>query len=104
MPLGFPSGIMVKSPPAVQETWVQSLDWKDPLEKEMATRSSILAWKIPWTKKPGWATVHGVTKKSDPTERLKCSTVSIVSSLNSSQRILIRHKLGLDSPLLQMVQ
>ena len=39
--------------PAVQETWVQSLDQEDPLEKEMATHSSVLAWKIPWTEKPG---------------------------------------------------
>ena len=37
----------------MQDTWVQSLDWKDPLEKEMATYSSILAWKIPWTEEPG---------------------------------------------------
>ena len=37
----------VKNPPAMQETWVQSLDWEDPLEKGMATRSSILAWRIP---------------------------------------------------------
>ena len=44
---------IVKSLPAVQETKVQSLDWEDPLEKEMATRSSILAWRIPWTEKPG---------------------------------------------------
>ena len=44
---------MVKNLPAVQETWVQSLGWEDPLEKEMATRSSILAWRIPWTKKLG---------------------------------------------------
>ena len=36
-----------------QETWVRSLDWEDPLEEEMATHSSILAWKIPWTEKPG---------------------------------------------------
>ena len=36
-----------------QETWVQSLDWKDPLEEEMATHSSILAWRIPWAEKPG---------------------------------------------------
>ena len=36
-----------------QETWFRSLGWKDPLEKEMATHSSILAWKIPWTKEPG---------------------------------------------------
>ena len=47
---------MVKNPPAVQETqemWVQSLGPEDPLEKEMATHSSILAWKIPWTEEPG---------------------------------------------------
>ena len=44
---------MVKNLPAVQETQVQSLNWEDPLEKEMATPSSILAWKIPWTEEPG---------------------------------------------------
>ena len=43
----------VKRLPAVQETQVQSLGWEDPLEKEMATHSSTLAWKIPWTEKPG---------------------------------------------------
>ena len=43
----------VKNLPAVQETWVRSLGWEDPLEKEMATDSSILAWKIPWTEEPG---------------------------------------------------
>ena len=44
---------MVKSLPAIQETRVQSLDQEDPLEKEMATHSSILAWKIPWMEDPG---------------------------------------------------
>ena len=43
----------VKNLPAVQETWVRSLGQEDPLEKEMATHSSILAWKISWTEKPG---------------------------------------------------
>ena len=43
----------VKNPPAVQETWVQSLGWEDPLEKEMTTHSSILTWKIPWTEESG---------------------------------------------------
>ena len=42
----------VKRLPTMQETWVQSLGWEDPLEKEMATHSSILAWKIPWTEEP----------------------------------------------------
>ena len=44
---------LVKNLPAIQETWVRSLGWEDPLEKEMATHSSILAWKIPWTKELG---------------------------------------------------
>ena len=43
----------IKSLPAVQETWVQSLGWEDPLEKEMATHSSILGWRTPWTEEPG---------------------------------------------------
>ena len=44
---------MVKNLPAMQETWVQFLGGEDPLENEMATHSSILAWRIPWTEEPG---------------------------------------------------
>ena len=44
---------MVRSQPAVQDNQIQSLGWEDPLEKEMATHSIILAWKIPWTEQPG---------------------------------------------------
>ena len=44
---------IVKNLPAMQETWVQSLGWEDPLEKGATTHSSILAWRIPWTEKPG---------------------------------------------------
>ena len=44
---------LVKNLPAMQETWVPFLGQEDPLEKEMATHSSILAWKIPWTEEPG---------------------------------------------------
>ena len=44
---------MVKNLPAMQETQVQSLGWEDPLEKGVATPSSILAWRIPWTEEPG---------------------------------------------------
>ena len=43
----------VKNLPAIQETWVRFLGWEDPLEKEMATHSSIVAWKIPWTEESG---------------------------------------------------
>jgi len=49
---------MVKNLSAMQETWFRSLGWEDPLEKGMATHSSVLAWKIPWTEEPGrlWST------------------------------------------------
>ena len=66
---------MVKCLLAMRKTWVQSLDWKDPLEKEMATHSSTLAWKIPWMEEPGrlqsmglqrirhdWETSHWLSK------------------------------------------
>ena len=50
---GFPRGSLIKNLPAVQDTRVQSLGWKDPLEKGIATHSSILAWRIPGTEEPG---------------------------------------------------
>ena len=59
MILGKPDGWaslvaqMVKRLPAVRETWARSLGWEDPLEREMATYSSTLAWKVPWTEEPG---------------------------------------------------
>ena len=60
---------MIKNLPAMQETWVQSLDLEDLLEKEMATHSSSLAWKIPWTEEPGGLhAVHGDCKKLDMTK------------------------------------
>ena len=51
--LVFPNGSVVKNLPAVQKTWIQSLAQEDPLEEEMATHSSVLAWEIPWTEEPG---------------------------------------------------
>ena len=58
---------MVKNLPAMQETQVQSLGWEDPLKKEMATHSSILAWRIPWTEEAGGYSPKGC-KESDTTE------------------------------------
>ena len=52
---GFPSGSVVKNLPAVWKTQIRSLDQEDPLEKGMATYSSILAWRIPWTEEPAAA-------------------------------------------------
>ena len=57
---------LVKNLPAMQKTWVQSLGWEDPLEKEKATHSSILAWRIPWGR-----------KESDTTERISLSIIHI---------------------------
>ena len=59
----------VKDLPAVQETWVRSVGWEDPLEKEMATQFSTLAWRIPWTEEPGGHSPWGC-KELDTTERL----------------------------------
>ena len=59
----------VKNLPAVQETWVWSLGWDVPLEEDMATHSSILAWRIPWTEEPGGLQFVGITE-SDVTEWL----------------------------------
>ena len=58
----------VKNLPAVQDTRVQSLGWEDPLEKEMATHSSILAWRISWSEEPGGLQSRG-RKESGATER-----------------------------------
>ena len=59
---------MVKNLPAVQEIWVQSLGWEDPLEKGMATLSSILPCRIPWTEEPGRLYVVRGVEESDKTE------------------------------------
>ena len=60
---------MVKNLPEVQETWVPFLGWEDPLEKEMATHSTILAWSVPWIEEPG-RLQSLESQESDTTERL----------------------------------
>ena len=68
--MGFLVAHMVKNPPTMQETQGQFLRWEGPLEKEMATHSSILAWRIPWTEKPGGLFSPWGRKESDMTEQL----------------------------------
>ena len=63
----------VKHLPAMQETWVWSLGWEDPLEKEMATHYSTLAWKIPWMEKPGRLQSMGLQSQT----RLRHFTISL---------------------------
>ena len=60
--LGFPGGSVVKYPPAMRQMWVRSLGREDPLDKEMATHSSILAREIPWTEEPGGLQFMGSQK------------------------------------------
>ena len=68
---------LVKNPPAMQETWVRTLGWEDPLEKEKATHSSILAWRIPWTEEPGrlWSMGH---TELDMSEQLTFSLLCVL--------------------------
>ena len=75
MPVGFLVAQMVKNLPAAQETWVQSLGWEDPLEKEVAAHSSILAWEMPWTEEPGGLPSMGVTRVGHDlaTKQQQCS-------------------------------
>ena len=71
-PRGFPDCSVIKNLPTIQETqetWVQFLGWENPLEEEMATHSSILAWKILWARGTWWATVHGVAKSQDTSDK-----------------------------------
>ena len=62
VPKGFPGGSVVKNLPTMQETQVWSLGWEDPLGMGMATYSSMSAWKIPWTEKPGGQYFMGLQK------------------------------------------
>ena len=66
--MGFSGGSSVKNLPTIRDTWVRSLGREVPLEKRMATHSSILAWRIPWTEETGWVKVHGNCKESDTTD------------------------------------
>ena len=68
--MGFLGGSIEQNLPAKQETQVRSLGWEDPLEKKMATHSSILTWEIPWTEEPGGLHSVGSQKESEMTQRL----------------------------------
>ena len=72
---------MVKNLHAMQETQVQSLDWEAPLEKGMATHSSILAWRIPWTEEPG-----GMQSMGSQRVRHQCETNTFTLTLNNNRQ------------------
>ena len=74
---------MVKNLPAMQETWVQSLGWEDPLEEDMATHSSVLACTIPRDRGAWWATVQRVTKSQTNINRMQDIMFHLTQSVKS---------------------
>ena len=86
----------------MQETWVQFLGWEDTLEKEMATHSSILAWRIPWTEEPGRLQSMG-SQELDTTYQLNTSTISYIAGrfFTASENETIKSKLVSSHPLSQ---
>jgi len=76
--LGHPGGSGVKTPSSTQKTWVQPLGWENPLEEGMATHSSILAWKIPWTEELGKLWSMGLQSRT----RLKQLGIDTFVSMN----------------------
>ena len=80
---GFPGGSMVKDLLAKQETWVWSPGWEDPLEKEIATHSGTLAWKIPWTEEPDGLQLMGSQKSQTQV------SVWLTATANSNEQVYI---------------
>ena len=105
-----PIAQQVKNPPTMQETqkaWVQSLGWEDPLEKEMATHSSILAWEIPWTEETGGLQSMGSQKSwtwlSDSSRKNYTSLIS--KSLTATEEAeRMRFSQGLHAQSLSRIQ
>ena len=79
---------MVKNPHVMQENWVQSLTWEDPLEMEMATHSGILAWTVLWTEKPGSSSWG--CKELDTTEQLTCIYIIVHLYVINIQNLSIK--------------
>ena len=81
--LGAQTAQLVKNPPAMQETWVRSLGRENPLEKEMATLSSVLAWRISWTEEPAGLQSMGLQSQSE-----RVTNVQGCTALRNTSRFL----------------
>ena len=75
----------LKPLPAMRETWVRSLGWEDPLEKEMATHSSILVWKIPWTEEPAGLQSMGSQKSRMQLSNLTAAAAAVMAMVTGIQ-------------------
>ena len=100
----FPSGSVIKNLSAMQETLVQSLGLEDPLEKEMATHSSIPAWRIPWTEEPGSLYSPWGHKELDMTEVTKCpyAVFSFIAFTALSLYLVPTGYLGYESHIVEL--
>ena len=95
---------LVKNPLVIQETWVWSLSWEDPLEEGMATRSSILAWRSPVDREVWRATVRGGRKELDTTERLSTMQNFHISGKRKISVHMEKNKVSLLFPLLLVTE
>ena len=89
--LAFPCGSAVKNSPAVQETqemWVRFLGWEDPLEEDMATHSSILAWRLSMDRGAWWTTLHCVAESQTGLERLSTTHPVVINQVMFAVSIL----------------
>ena len=94
--MGFPGGSVVKNLPAIQKTQFQSLGREDPLEKGMATHSSILVWRIPWTERSLMCYSPGGNKELDTTEQLTLDRREYTISLLDSTELYLYLCHGID--------
>ena len=86
--MGFPGGSVVKNPLVMQETWVRSLGGEDPLEKNMATHSSVVAWRILWTEEPGGLQALGSQRvRHDWSNGARTQACMSVTSIKLEKRI-----------------
>ena len=77
---------MVKNPPAMWETWVQSMGWEDPLEEGMVTHSNIRAWRIPMNRGAWQAAVHGVAKSRTACSVFSKSPINVLSYFHNLKK------------------
>ena len=90
--MGFPTGSVVKNLPTMQETLVRSLGREDPLAKRMATHSSLLAWRIPWTEEPGRLQSMGSQRVRYDWSNLACThagDINVYMHLSSVHGVLV---------------
>ena len=89
---------MVKNPSAMQETWFPSLGWENPLEEEMATHSSVFAWRVPWTEEPGGLLSIGSHRQSGHDGRDLACMHALEKEMATHSNIFVWRIPGIEEP------